>query len=87
MYSFSGVPFIMKAGKALSSRKAEIRVQFKDVPGDIFRCKASNLKCHSQSISYQFFSLVYALLARCLMFCRKCVELLKYIIEIEHAFV
>ncbi|KAG6603281.1 Glucose-6-phosphate 1-dehydrogenase, cytoplasmic isoform, partial [Cucurbita argyrosperma subsp. argyrosperma] len=36
---WEGVPFIMKAGKALSSRKAEIRVQFKDVPGDIFRCK------------------------------------------------
>ena len=31
-----GVPFILKAGKALNSRKAEIRVQFKDVPGDIF---------------------------------------------------
>lgn len=37
---FAGVPFILKAGKALNSRKAEIRVQFKDVPGDIFRCKA-----------------------------------------------
>ncbi|GFP94075.1 glucose-6-phosphate 1-dehydrogenase cytoplasmic isoform, partial [Phtheirospermum japonicum] len=36
---WEGVPFILKAGKALSSRKAEIRVQFKDVPGDIFRCK------------------------------------------------
>lgn len=36
---WEGVPFIMKAGKALNSRKAEIRVQFKDVPGDIFRCK------------------------------------------------
>ena len=35
---FPGVPFIMKAGKALNSRKAEIRVQFKDVPGDIFKC-------------------------------------------------
>ena len=34
----SGVPFILKAGKALNSRKAEIRVQFKDVPGDIFKC-------------------------------------------------
>lgn len=33
-----GVPFILKAGKALNSRKAEIRVQFKDVPGDIFKC-------------------------------------------------
>ncbi|KAK4392907.1 Glucose-6-phosphate 1-dehydrogenase, cytoplasmic isoform [Sesamum angolense] len=28
-----------KAGKALNSRKAEIRVQFKDVPGDIFKCQ------------------------------------------------
>ncbi|KAM0939891.1 putative glucose-6-phosphate dehydrogenase (NADP(+)) [Dioscorea sansibarensis] len=36
---WEGVPFILKAGKALNSRKAEIRVQFKDVPGDIFRCK------------------------------------------------
>ena len=35
----SGVPFILKAGKALNSRKAEIRVQFKDFPGDIFKCK------------------------------------------------
>ncbi|KVI02535.1 glucose-6-phosphate dehydrogenase [Cynara cardunculus var. scolymus] len=26
-------------GKALNSRKAEIRVQFKDVPGDIYKCK------------------------------------------------
>ncbi|KAI3463078.1 hypothetical protein Pfo_019741 [Paulownia fortunei] len=36
---WEGVPFILKAGKALSSRKAEIRVQFKDVPGDIFKCQ------------------------------------------------
>lgn len=33
----------MKAGKALNSRKAEIRVQFKDVPGDIFRCMFQDL--------------------------------------------
>jgi glucose-6-phosphate 1-dehydrogenase len=38
---WDGVPFIMKAGKALDSRKAEIRVQFKDVPGDIFKCEIS----------------------------------------------
>lgn len=37
---WEGVPFILKAGKALNSRKAEVRVQFKDVPGDIFRCKS-----------------------------------------------
>jgi glucose-6-phosphate 1-dehydrogenase len=36
---WDGVPFIMKAGKSLDTRKAEIRVQFKDVPGDIFKCK------------------------------------------------
>ncbi|CAL4968409.1 unnamed protein product [Urochloa decumbens] len=36
---WEGVPFILKAGKALNSRKAEIRVQFKDAPGDIFKCK------------------------------------------------
>eukprot|EP00475_Leptophrys_vorax_P042914 TRINITY_DN8096_c0_g1_i2.p1 TRINITY_DN8096_c0_g1~~TRINITY_DN8096_c0_g1_i2.p1 ORF type:complete len:245 (-),score=19.64 TRINITY_DN8096_c0_g1_i2:605-1339(-) len=35
---WDGVPFILKAGKALESRKAEIRVQFHDVPGDIFGC-------------------------------------------------
>ncbi|CAA3009820.1 glucose-6-phosphate 1-dehydrogenase, cytoplasmic isoform [Olea europaea subsp. europaea] len=34
---WEGVPFILKAGKALNSRKADIRVQFKDVPGDIFK--------------------------------------------------
>lgn len=41
--SYSGVPFILKAGKALNSRKAEIRVQFKDVPGDIYKCMAQDL--------------------------------------------
>lgn len=33
---WDGVPFILKCGKALNEKKAEIRVQFKDVPGDIF---------------------------------------------------
>ncbi|XP_003382987.1 PREDICTED: glucose-6-phosphate 1-dehydrogenase-like [Amphimedon queenslandica] len=37
---WEGVPFILKCGKALNERKAEIRVQFKDVPGDIFHGKA-----------------------------------------------
>ncbi|XP_019453031.1 PREDICTED: glucose-6-phosphate 1-dehydrogenase, cytoplasmic isoform-like isoform X2 [Lupinus angustifolius] len=36
---WEGVPFIIKAGKALGARKADIRVQFKDVPGDIFKCQ------------------------------------------------
>ncbi|XP_047122460.2 glucose-6-phosphate 1-dehydrogenase isoform X1 [Hydra vulgaris] len=33
---WDGVPFILKCGKALNERKGEIRIQFKDVPGDIF---------------------------------------------------
>lgn len=33
---WSGVPFIIKAGKALDERKAEIRVQFKDPPAADF---------------------------------------------------
>ncbi|PWA67888.1 glucose-6-phosphate dehydrogenase [Artemisia annua] len=36
---WEGVPFILKAGKTMNSKKAEIRVQFKDVPGDIFNSK------------------------------------------------
>ena len=31
-----GVPFILKAGKALNESKVEIRVQLRDVPGDLF---------------------------------------------------
>ena len=30
------MPFIIKSGKALDERKAEVRIQFKDVAGDIF---------------------------------------------------
>ncbi|CAH0561805.1 unnamed protein product [Brassicogethes aeneus] len=33
---WDGVPFILKCGKALNDRKAEVRVQYKDVAGDIF---------------------------------------------------
>lgn len=33
---WDGVPFILRCGKALNERKAEIRVQYNDVPGDIF---------------------------------------------------
>jgi glucose-6-phosphate 1-dehydrogenase len=32
-----GVPFLLKAGKALDEQKAEIRIQFKDVPDNIFK--------------------------------------------------
>jgi len=33
---WAGVPFIMKAGKALNERKAEMRIQFKDAPASEF---------------------------------------------------
>lgn len=33
---WDGVPFLMKAGKALQSKRAEIRVQFRHVPGNIY---------------------------------------------------
>ncbi|KAI9138894.1 glucose-6-phosphate dehydrogenase [Paraphysoderma sedebokerense] len=33
---WEGVPFIMKCGKAVNEQKAEIRIQFKDVPGTLF---------------------------------------------------
>ncbi|XP_015900790.3 glucose-6-phosphate 1-dehydrogenase, chloroplastic isoform X1 [Ziziphus jujuba] len=34
---WDGVPFLMKAGKALYTRRAEIRVQFRHVPGNLYR--------------------------------------------------
>ncbi|KAM8934736.1 glucose-6-phosphate 1-dehydrogenase [Pelodytes ibericus] len=42
---WDGVPFIMRCGKALNERKAEVRLQFNDVPGDIFQgqCKRNEL--------------------------------------------
>jgi glucose-6-phosphate 1-dehydrogenase len=33
---WDGVPFVLKAGKALDDRKAEIRIQFKRPPADTF---------------------------------------------------
>ncbi|XP_042057273.1 glucose-6-phosphate 1-dehydrogenase, chloroplastic-like isoform X1 [Salvia splendens] len=33
---WDGVPFLMKAGKALHDRRAEIRVQFRHVPGNLY---------------------------------------------------
>lgn len=36
---WDGVPFLLKAGKALAGRRAEIRVQFRHVPGNIYKSK------------------------------------------------
>lgn len=40
-----GVPFVLRCGKALNERKAEVRLQFTDVPGDIFagHCRRNEL--------------------------------------------
>ncbi|KAG2455779.1 glucose-6-phosphate 1-dehydrogenase [Polypterus senegalus] len=42
---WDGVPFVLRCGKALNERKAEVRLQFSDVPGDIFdrHCKRNEL--------------------------------------------
>lgn len=32
--SIAGVPFILKCGKALDDQKVDIRIQFRDVPGN-----------------------------------------------------
>ncbi|GIY54798.1 glucose-6-phosphate 1-dehydrogenase [Caerostris darwini] len=42
---WDGIPFFLRCGKALNERKAEVRIQFKDVPGDIFNepCKRNEL--------------------------------------------
>ncbi|XP_066063336.1 glucose-6-phosphate 1-dehydrogenase-like [Chamaea fasciata] len=39
------VPFVLRCGKALNERKAEVRLQFREVPGDIFaqQCKRNEL--------------------------------------------
>lgn len=39
---WDGVPFIMKAGKALDNKKTEIRIQFKPAPGNLFPDAAPN---------------------------------------------
>lgn len=39
---WDGVPFLLKAGKALDKRVAEIRVQFKNVPGNIYKSKLTS---------------------------------------------
>ena len=37
---WDGVPFILRSGKALNERKAEVRIQYREVPGDIFHGEA-----------------------------------------------
>jgi glucose-6-phosphate 1-dehydrogenase len=39
---WDGVPFILKCGKGLNERKAEIRIQLRDVPGRLFTAAQPN---------------------------------------------
>ncbi|CAG8453216.1 801_t:CDS:2 [Diversispora eburnea] len=39
---WEGVPFILKCGKALNEPKTEIRIQFQDVPGNVFKNSSRN---------------------------------------------
>ena len=49
---WEGVPFFLRCGKALNERKAEVRIQFKDIAGDIF---AGEFGLRFLSISFGFF--------------------------------
>ncbi|XP_067144897.1 glucose-6-phosphate 1-dehydrogenase-like [Centruroides vittatus] len=42
---WDGVPFFLRCGKALNEKKAEVRIQYNDVKGDIFegQCKRNEL--------------------------------------------
>ena len=39
---WDGVPFLMKAGKALDQRYAEIRIQYRHVPGNLYKAQGSS---------------------------------------------
>ncbi|KAF9349273.1 Glucose-6-phosphate 1-dehydrogenase [Mortierella sp. AD094] len=39
---WSGVPFVLKCGKALNQQKTEVRIQFKDVVGNLFTSLSRN---------------------------------------------
>lgn len=39
---WAGVPFVLRAGKALNEKKAEIRIQFRDVPSEMLFDEKSN---------------------------------------------
>ncbi|ORZ17275.1 glucose-6-phosphate dehydrogenase [Absidia repens] len=39
---WEGVPFVLKAGKALNEAKVEVRIQFKNVPGNLYDNTARN---------------------------------------------
>lgn len=48
---WEGVPFILRCGKALNEQKAEIRIQFDDVPGPLFGPTECDLYGSNEDIS------------------------------------
>ncbi len=50
---WDGVPFLLRAGKGLSGRQAEIRVRFHDVPHDLFRDAPACLQANELVIRVQ----------------------------------
>uniref|UniRef100_A0A8C9T9I3 Glucose-6-phosphate 1-dehydrogenase n=1 Tax=Scleropages formosus TaxID=113540 RepID=A0A8C9T9I3_SCLFO len=54
---WDGVPFVLRCGKALNERKAEVRLQFTDVPGDIF---SSQLRRNELVVRVQPDEAIYA---------------------------
>lgn len=48
---WDGVPFLLKAGKALKKRSAQIRVQFREIPGSLYMSKfGADLDHHSNEL-------------------------------------
>jgi len=52
-WRFSGVPFILRTGKALDRQRSEIRIRFKRLAGDIFAAGYGDLPPNSLAIHLQ----------------------------------
>jgi glucose-6-phosphate 1-dehydrogenase len=50
---WDGVPFLMRAGKGLNERKTEIRIRFREVPGNIFAQATKHLSPNELVIRVQ----------------------------------
>ena len=50
---WDGVPFLVRAGKGLSDKKSEVRIQFRSVPGNIFRRSNDKLSSNELLIRIQ----------------------------------
>lgn len=52
-YRWDGVPFLLRCGKAMDSRKTEIRIQFKDIPANIFKYSSDDIQANELVIRVQ----------------------------------